>query len=85
MDNLGKIIVTTGFEKLPKVQKIAQSDHTDDNNSRLSQQQVSTNWIDYYYINNNNNNSGATAADENLLRQQNEHKLHLILIYVTIF
>ena len=83
MDNLGKIIVTTGFEKLPKVQKIAQSDHTDDNNSRLSQQQVSTNWIDYYYI--NNNNSGATAADENLLRQQNEHKLHLILIYVTIF
>ena len=25
--NLGKIIVATGFEKLPKVQKIAQSCH----------------------------------------------------------
>ena len=26
--NLGKIIVATGFELLPKVQKIAQSGHT---------------------------------------------------------
>ena len=26
--NLGKIIVATGFEKLPKVQQIAQSGHT---------------------------------------------------------
>ena len=26
--NLGKIIVTTGFEWLPKVQKIAKSGHT---------------------------------------------------------
>ena len=26
--NLGKIIISTGFEKLPKVHKIAQSDHT---------------------------------------------------------
>ena len=26
--DLGKIIVATGFEWLPKVQKIAQSDHT---------------------------------------------------------
>ena len=26
--NLGKIIVVTGFEKLPKVQLIAQSGHT---------------------------------------------------------
>ena len=26
--NFGKIIVTTGFELLPKVQKIAQSGHT---------------------------------------------------------
>ena len=28
MDNLGKIIVDTGSEKLPKVQKIAKSGHT---------------------------------------------------------
>ena len=28
MVNLGKIIVATGFEWLPKVQKIAQSGHT---------------------------------------------------------
>ena len=28
VDNLGKIIVATGFEWLPKVQKIAQSGHT---------------------------------------------------------
>ena len=27
--NLGKIIVATGFELLPKVQKIAQSGHTE--------------------------------------------------------
>ena len=27
--NLGKIIVATGFEKLPKVQLIAQSGHTE--------------------------------------------------------
>ena len=27
--NLGKIIVATGFEWLPKVQKIAQSGHTE--------------------------------------------------------
>ena len=27
--NLGKLIVVTGFEKLPKVQLIAQSGHTD--------------------------------------------------------
>ena len=27
--NLGKIIVATGFEWLPKLQKIAQSGHTD--------------------------------------------------------
>ena len=27
--NLGKIIVATGFKLLPKVQKIAQSGHTD--------------------------------------------------------
>ena len=27
--NLGKIIVATGFEWLPKVQNIAQSGHTD--------------------------------------------------------
>ena len=26
--NLGKLIVATGFEKLPKVQKIPQSGHT---------------------------------------------------------
>ena len=29
MANLGKIIVASGFEKLPKVEKIAQSGHTD--------------------------------------------------------
>ena len=29
--NLGKIIVATGFEWLPKVQYIAQSGHTADN------------------------------------------------------
>ena len=29
VDDLGLIIVATGFEKLPKVQKIAQSGHTD--------------------------------------------------------
>ena len=28
MGNLGKIIAATGFEKLPKVQKIVQSGHT---------------------------------------------------------
>ena len=28
MDDLGKIIFATGFKKLPKVQKIAQSGHT---------------------------------------------------------
>ena len=28
--NLGKIIVATGFEWLPKVQRIAQSGHTDE-------------------------------------------------------
>ena len=28
MGNLGKIIVAIGFEKLPKVQKIAHSGHT---------------------------------------------------------
>ena len=28
MGNLGKIIVAIGFQKLPKVQKIAQSGHT---------------------------------------------------------
>ena len=28
MGDLGKISVATGFEKLPKVQKIAQSGHT---------------------------------------------------------
>ena len=28
VDNLGKIIVTTSFEWLPKVQKIAKSGHT---------------------------------------------------------
>ena len=27
--NLGKLIVAKGFKKLPKVQKIAQSGHTD--------------------------------------------------------
>ena len=30
MGKLGKIIVATSFKKLPKVQKIAQSGHTDD-------------------------------------------------------
>ena len=29
MDDLGMIIVATGFEKLPKVQQIAQSGHTE--------------------------------------------------------
>ena len=29
MGDLGKIIVAKGFEKLPKVQKIAKSGHTD--------------------------------------------------------
>ena len=29
--DLGKIIVATGFEWLPKVQKIAQSGHTESN------------------------------------------------------
>ena len=29
MGDLGKIIVAAGFEKLPKVQQIAQSGHTD--------------------------------------------------------
>ena len=29
MDDLGKIIIAAGFEKLPKVQKITQSGHTD--------------------------------------------------------
>ena len=29
VSNLGKIIVATSFEWLPKVQKIAQSGHTD--------------------------------------------------------
>ena len=28
--DLGKLIVAKGFKKLPKVQKIAQSGHTDD-------------------------------------------------------
>ena len=27
-ENLGKLIVAKGFEKLPKIQKIAQSGHT---------------------------------------------------------
>ena len=31
MVDLGKIIGAKGFEKLPKVQKIAQSSHTDHN------------------------------------------------------
>ena len=31
MGDLGKVIVATGFEWLPKVQKIAQSGHTDRN------------------------------------------------------
>ena len=31
VDDLGKIIVATGFEWLPKVTKIAQSGHTDPN------------------------------------------------------
>ena len=30
MGDLGKIIVATGFEKLPKVKLIAQSGHTED-------------------------------------------------------
>ena len=29
VEDLGKLIVAKGFEKLPKVQKIAQSGHTD--------------------------------------------------------
>ena len=29
LDNLGKIIVATGFEKLPKVHKNGQSGHTE--------------------------------------------------------
>ena len=29
LGNLGNIIITTGFEKLPKVQLIAQSGHTE--------------------------------------------------------
>ena len=28
VEDLGKLIVAKGFKKLPKVQKIAQSDHT---------------------------------------------------------
>ena len=32
--DLGKIIVATSFEWLPKVQKIAQSGHTAPNNAR---------------------------------------------------
>ena len=28
LDNLGKIVVATGFEWLPKVRKLAQSGHT---------------------------------------------------------
>ena len=39
--DLGKIIVATGFEWLPKVQKIAQSGHTDWN-PRLNNHKTST-------------------------------------------
>ena len=31
VDDLGKLTVTTGFEKLPKVEKITQSGHTGPN------------------------------------------------------
>ena len=34
--NFGKIIVATGFECLPKTQKIAQSGHTDANNRKMN-------------------------------------------------
>ena len=33
--DLGKIIVATGFEWLPKVQKIAQSGHTEGTDKRI--------------------------------------------------
>ena len=34
--DLGKLIAATGFERLPKVQKIAQSGHTDHSTPILS-------------------------------------------------
>ena len=33
--DLGKVIIATGFEKLPKVHKIAQSGHTDAKSVRM--------------------------------------------------
>ena len=39
--NLGKIIVATGFEWLPKVQKIAQSGHSDGDGQLKHQPQSS--------------------------------------------
>ena len=38
--NLGKIIVATGFECLPKKQKIAQSGHTGSSKSRTEQMSI---------------------------------------------
>ena len=52
--NLGKIIVATGFEWLPKVQKIAQSGHTD-GDGQLKHQPKSSNqsWPIWEYVNEN--------------------------------
>ena len=43
--NLGKIIVATGFEWLPKVQKIAQSGHTGTDQHRCPKEDARTNLI----------------------------------------
>ena len=44
--NLGKIIVATSFELLPKVRKIAQSGHTDHHHHRTNQSifSISKSW-----------------------------------------
>ena len=58
--NLGKIIVATSFEWLPKVQKIAQSGHTGHNEQRLmctvpnwEQQKIAlafNSWFNWVYV-----------------------------------
>ena len=43
--DLGKLIVAKGFKKLPKVQKIAQSGHTDVNDNDDASLQITRNVI----------------------------------------
>ena len=43
--DLGKLIIAKGFKKLPKVQKIAQSGHTDVNDNDDASLQITRNVI----------------------------------------